>query len=77
MKHGEEKWNKRMKQILSILKTVFNFDHLFISGGNASKLRFPLDENITIVTNREGIQGGIRLWQQDENRFIDPLYSAL
>ena len=76
-KHGEEKWNKRMQLVLQILKTVFNYDHLFISGGNASKLRFPLDKNITIVTNREGIKGGFRLWQQDENRFADTLYSAL
>jgi len=75
-KHGEKKWNRRMMHVLSVLKTVFNYDHLFISGGNASKLRFSLDDNITIVTNREGIRGGIRLWQQDENRFVDTLYSA-
>jgi polyphosphate glucokinase len=76
-KHGEEKWNKRMERVLANLKLVFNYDHLYISGGNASKLRFQLDDNITIVSNREGIQGGSRLWQQDENRFIDTLYAAL
>ena len=75
-KHGEKKWNERMELVLSVLKTVFNYDHLFISGGNARRLSFPLNSNITIVTNREGIQGGIRLWQQDENRFVDTLYSA-
>ncbi len=75
-KLGEEKWNKRMEKVLAILKTVFNYDHLFISGGNASKLNFKLDDNITIVSNRQGIQGGIRLWQQDEIRFIDTVYSA-
>lgn len=77
IKHGEEKWNLRMEQVLAVLKTVFNYDHLYISGGNASKLRFPLAQNITIVTNREGIKGGIRLWQQAENHFADPLYTAL
>ena len=76
-KHGKEKWNKRMKLVLSILKTVFNYDHLFISGGNANHLRIPLDQNITIVTNRDGIKGGIRLWQQDEKHFVDSPYSAL
>jgi len=76
-KHGKEKWNKRMNLVLSILKTVFNYDHLFISGGNANHLRIPLDDNITIVTNRDGIKGGIRLWQQDEKRFVDTPYSAL
>lgn len=76
LKHGEKKWNRRMQHVLNILKTVFNYDHLFISGGNARKLRFPLDENVTIISNREGIQGGIRLWQQDENHFSDTMYSA-
>lgn len=62
---GEERWNKRMKKVLAILKTVFNYDHLYLGGGNAKKLRFKLDDNITIVSNREGIKGGARLWLHD------------
>ena len=76
-KHAEEKWNERMQRVLAILKAVFNYDHLYISGGNANKLNFKLDANITVVNNREGIKGGARLWQQDENHFIDTLYSAV
>ena len=60
---GEERWNKRMKKVLAILKIVFNYDHLYLGGGNAKKLNFKLDENISIVTNRDGIKGGARLWQ--------------
>jgi len=75
-KHGEAEWNERMKRVVAILKNVFNYDHLYISGGNASKLNFRLDENITIVTNREGIKGGFRLWQQNENGFADILYAT-
>jgi polyphosphate glucokinase len=63
-KIGEERWNRRMQKVLSILKTVFNYDRLYISGGNATKLRFKLDENIFIVSNKDGIKGGARLWQQ-------------
>jgi polyphosphate glucokinase len=59
---GEERWNKRMKKVLAILKTVFNYDHLYLGGGNAKKLKFKLDDNISIVSNREGIKGGARLW---------------
>jgi polyphosphate glucokinase len=78
---GEEAWNKRMEKVLAILKTVFGYDHLYISGGNASKLRFPLDANVTVVSNREGITGGLRLWQQaqahqEEGPFMDVLYST-
>ena len=67
---GEEKWNKRMKRILNILKTVFNYDRLYIGGGNADKLNFKLDENIKIITNKDGIKGGARVWQLDEGLFM-------
>jgi polyphosphate glucokinase len=76
-KIGEEKWNKRMKRVLDMLKVVFNYDRLYIGGGNSSKLTFKLDENIKIVTNKEGIKGGARLWQLDENLFIKSKMPAL
>jgi polyphosphate glucokinase len=60
---GEKKWNKRMERVLHTFKTVINFDALYISGGNAKKLTFPLDDNVKIVSNREGIKGGVRLWK--------------
>jgi polyphosphate glucokinase len=75
--YGEEEWNQRMVKVLSILEAVFDYDHLFISGGNASKLRFPLGPKITIVSNREGIKGGFRLWQQEEQPFADVLHSTI
>lgn len=69
-REGKEKWNKRMKKIIEILKTVFNYDHLYIGGGNANKINFKLDENVELVTNKEGIKGGARLWKLDENLFM-------
>ena len=63
---GIDKWNRHLKKIIDILKTVFNYDTLYIGGGNAAKINFKLDKNIKIVTNKDGIYGGIRLWQQDE-----------
>lgn len=61
---GEKKWNKRMKKVIEILKVVFNYDRLYISGGNAKLLSFKLDDNIVIVGNKDGIKGGARLWIQ-------------
>ena len=66
-KIGLKKWNKRMKMIIGVLQTVFNYDTLYIGGGNASKLDFILAENIKIVTNKEGIHGGARLWETDSH----------
>lgn len=60
---GEKKWNKRMNRVLHIFKTVVNYDALYISGGNAKRLQIPLDDNVKIVNNREGIKGGARLWR--------------
>lgn len=61
-KIGNKKWNKRMALILKILQTVFQYDHLYISGGNAEKINLKLPLNITIDSNKEGIKGGSRLW---------------
>lgn len=73
---GEERWNKRIKKVIAILKTVFNYDHLYIGGGNSRKINFTLDENITIVTNREGIKGGAELWQKEEGHLITSSHPA-
>ena len=59
---GEEKWNRRMRKVLDLLKTTFNYDHLYLGGGNAKKIKFQLDENVTMATNKDGIKGGARLW---------------
>lgn len=62
---GQERWNKRLRKVIDILKTVFNYDHLYISGGNAKKIDFVLDTNITLTTNLDGIKGGAALWQKN------------
>jgi len=60
---GEKRWNKRMERVINIFKTVVNYDILYISGGNAKKLQLGLDDNIKIVSNKDGIVGGARLWR--------------
>lgn len=63
---GTEKWNLRMQKVLTILKTIFNYDTLYIGGGNSKKLNFKLADNIRLFSNKEGIKGGARLWQDEE-----------
>lgn len=64
-KEGKEKWNKRMQKVFKVLKTVFNYDTLYIGGGNSDLLTFKLDKNMKIVTNADGIKGGARLWANE------------
>jgi polyphosphate glucokinase len=65
-KEGYKKWNRRMQKVFEVLKTVFNYDYLYIGGGNSDKLTFKLDKNMKIVSNADGIKGGARLWLQDD-----------
>jgi polyphosphate glucokinase len=65
-KEGYKKWNRRMQKVFVVLKTVFNYDYLYIGGGNSDRLTFKLDDNMKVVSNADGIKGGARLWLQDE-----------
>ncbi|MEO6522121.1 MAG: ROK family protein [Mucilaginibacter sp.] len=69
-KEGDVKWNKRVKNVIEILKKVFNYDTLYIGGGNARKITFKLDANIKLTSNRDGIKGGARLWKEDTREHL-------
>ena len=66
-KAGDERWNKRVRNAIAYLDALCFFDHLYIGGGNASRVnRRDLGdvlERITVVDNSAGILGGIKLWE--------------
>jgi polyphosphate glucokinase len=62
---GRKAWNKRVAKVIHILREVVRFDHLYIGGGNAKDIHFPLPPDVTIVPNTDGLTGGIRLWRKD------------
>src|SRR6202011_905887 len=64
-KKGKKAWNKRVAKVIDILREVVRFDHLYIGGGNAKDITFPLPPDVTIVPNTDGLTGGIRLWQKN------------
>jgi polyphosphate glucokinase len=70
-KIGTERWNKRLKKVIEIYKTVFNYDTLYIGGGNSKQIDFKLEDNIKVVSNRDGIKGGAKLWKlADGNNIV-------
>ncbi len=75
-KEGKEKWNKRVQKVLDILQVVFNYDSLYLGGGNAKALTITLGENIHLFTNEAGIKGGAKLWDMPEARHITTNYPA-
>ncbi len=65
-KIGLKRWNERMQRVIEIYKTVFNYDTLYIGGGNSKHISLNLDHNIKLSSNKEGIKGGAKLWDLDE-----------
>jgi len=59
---GKKKWNKRLAKAIDTLDRVFNFDHLYIGGGNSKKVSLILPEKVTLVPNTAGLLGGIAFW---------------
>lgn len=64
---GEERWNRRVVKAIDTMAELFFYDHLYLGGGNARRVRRDALgerlERITVVDNRAGILGGIKLWQ--------------
>jgi polyphosphate glucokinase len=60
---GNRKWNKRVRKAIAQMDALFNYERLYIGGGNAKHLdRERLPANVTLVDNEAGLLGGIRLW---------------
>lgn len=66
LKHGRKRWNKLVERAIGQLEALFNFDHLYIGGGNATKINFALPKHVTRVPNEDGLLGGVALWRDSE-----------
>ncbi|MET1056250.1 MAG: ROK family protein [Pedobacter sp.] len=77
VKEGKKDWNERVERVIQIYKTVFNYDTLYLGGGNAKQIEFELDHNIHIVSNRDGIKGGAKLWAAQEKYHVFTTYPKL
>ena len=64
-KEGRKRWNKRLGEALDQLYHVFYYDRLYIGGGNAAKISIELPKNTKIISNEDGILGGIKLWEKN------------
>jgi len=62
-KVGKKKWNKRLEKAILSLEHMFNYDHLYIGGGNAQKITLALPASVKVVSNVAGLLGGIALWR--------------
>lgn len=61
---GNGRWNRRVKKLIGVLETVFNYDHLYLGGGNSKWVKFKLPRNVRIVSNDAGMEGGAFAWRR-------------
>lgn len=62
---GKKKWNERLQKAIATLEKLFNYDVLYIGGGNTDRINFELPPRVKIVPNVTGLLGGIALWKED------------
>jgi polyphosphate glucokinase len=64
-KYGKKRWNKLVAKAVLQTASTFNWDYLYIGGGNSKEIDFKLGENISVISNEDGLLGGVALWKHD------------
>ncbi|HUY88747.1 MAG TPA: ROK family protein [Pirellulales bacterium] len=67
---GKKKWNRRLERAIETIRSLTNFDTLFIGGGNARHIEFDLPSGVETVSNDDGMRGGIWLWRTDRQHLV-------
>ena len=67
-KIGDKVWNKRLHKLIGVLETVFNYDSLYLGGGNSRCVNFKLPKNVHIASNDAGMEGGAFAWKKSATR---------
>ncbi|HEY1160097.1 MAG TPA: ROK family protein [Terracidiphilus sp.] len=62
-KFGKKEWNKLIQEAIKTTEALFNWDHLYLGGGNTKKIEFLPGKNVQIVSNETGLLGGVYLWR--------------
>jgi len=62
-KIGVEEWKGWLKRAVALMRQTFNFDVLYLGGGNARLLdQSQMPGDVRLVENIAGLLGGIALW---------------
>jgi polyphosphate glucokinase len=62
-KHGNKRWNERVREVIAQVEPIFNYRKLYLGGGNAKHVeKEGLPDNVVLVDNVAGLLGGIKLW---------------
>jgi polyphosphate glucokinase len=60
---GELAWEAKLREAIALMRRIFNYDRLYIGGGNGRLLqRGDIPDDVILVDNIAGLLGGIALW---------------
>jgi polyphosphate glucokinase len=65
-KIGKKRWNRLLAKAINQTAHTFNWDHLYLGGGNSRLINFRLPKDVTIVSNEDGLYGGVALWEYED-----------
>jgi polyphosphate glucokinase len=63
LRYGAKRWNKLVKLAIAQTAATFNWDTLYIGGGNSKKVTLKHGSEIKIISNEEGLLGAMALWR--------------
>jgi polyphosphate glucokinase len=67
---GKRRWRKRVARTIEQLRPIWNYDTLYVGGGNARYLPRKLPDDVHLFENVQGLTGGVRLWSDDVGRHL-------
>jgi polyphosphate glucokinase len=62
-KYGKARWNDLLQAAIRQTEALFNWERLYLGGGNSKKILFTPAKNVTIIPNETGLLGGVFLWR--------------
>ena len=62
-KLGKKRWNRHLQKAIEQTSKTFNWDRLYLGGGNAKAINFTLPAYVSTISNEDGLFGGVALWR--------------
>ena len=66
-KYGIKRWNKLLERAIEQTLATFNWDTLYIGGGNSKKVTHNFTGgDVKLISNEDGLLGGAALWRDQQ-----------
>lgn len=59
---GPRRWNRRVRKMIARVREEFNFDRLYLGGGNSKLVHGGLRSDTRLIPNEFGLLGCVLLW---------------